>query len=171
MSKSAEKYRAMSLAYATGDLGRPKIKIPKEKKKREKKPKARVDEGPRQWPSATPMAREYSSAITKRTPGECAMKTLLQETLGARGVRFAEQVPILNYIADFYVFSKRTVIEVDGEYHFFRVAYDRKRTKEMNQKNIKVIRFTNHEVITRPDRVRNMILQDLFGSEHVLHEY
>lgn len=66
------------------------------------------------------------------------------------GVKFRRQVSIGRYIADFYSFEKTIVIEIDGESHFesiMAIKYDERRTRYIESKGIKVIRFRNEEVL------------------------
>ncbi len=71
------------------------------------------------------------------------------------GLKFRRQHPIDIFIADFYCHEKRLVIEVDGEIHNTpdNKIYDLNRTDELNNHNIKVIRFTNHQVINNVKEV------------------
>ncbi len=71
------------------------------------------------------------------------------------GLKFRRQHPIDIFIADFYCHEKRLVIEVDGEIHNTpdNKIYDLSRTDELNNHNIKVIRFTNHQVINNVKEV------------------
>jgi very-short-patch-repair endonuclease len=60
------------------------------------------------------------------------------------------QHPIGNFIADFYCHEFKLVIEVDGAYHSQDDPsdYDQGRSYELEELGIKVLRFTNEEVIT-----------------------
>ncbi len=51
------------------------------------------------------------------------------------------------YIADFYCYQNRLVIEIDGAYHKYQKRKDELRTEVINQLGIKVIRFKNDDVI------------------------
>lgn len=64
--------------------------------------------------------------------------------------RVYRQRPILHYIADFYCARLKLVIEIDGDSHFLDsgIEYDIERTKIFNNIGIKVIRFTNKEVLS-----------------------
>ena len=59
------------------------------------------------------------------------------------------QKPISHFIVDFYCPKLKLVIEIDGESHFTEEgkAYDRKRTKILESYELRVIRFTNHQVL------------------------
>ena len=80
-----------------------------------------------------------------------------------KGCKFRRQHPIADYIADFYCFELGLVIEVDGEYHMTKEqkAYDEERTCRLNELKIKVIRFTNREVVERLDFVLQEIEKHL----------
>ena len=67
------------------------------------------------------------------------------------GFKFRRQHPLQNYIADFYCFERKLVIEIDGKGHLVdeQAKYDKRRTDELGLYGIKVIRFTNEEVRTK----------------------
>ena len=62
------------------------------------------------------------------------------------------------YIADFASRSERLVIELDGDTHGDREAYDAARTRALEQRGYRVIRFTNADVMTNLDGVLRTIL-------------
>ncbi|UZD38744.1 endonuclease domain-containing protein [Capnocytophaga ochracea] len=64
------------------------------------------------------------------------------------GVEFKRQVPILEYIVDFYCQELRLVIEVDGNTHDFRYVEDKTRQKEIEKWGVTFIRFSNEEIKT-----------------------
>jgi very-short-patch-repair endonuclease len=92
------------------------------------------------------------------TPAE---KLLWQELKGNKinGRHFRRQHPIYRYIADFYCHKEKLVIEVDGSYHNNpeQRDYDKNRDATMNEYDIKVLRFTNEEILTRLDNVLERI--------------
>ncbi len=59
------------------------------------------------------------------------------------------QRPIAFFIVDFYCAALKLVIEVDGDSHFTEEgqAYDARRTEILTGYGLKVIRFTNDEVL------------------------
>ena len=63
------------------------------------------------------------------------------------GYKFKRQVPIENYIVDFICHEKRLIIELDTGQHQEMAAYDERRTKALNKKGFKVLRFWNHDVL------------------------
>src|SRR5688572_4406273 len=62
------------------------------------------------------------------------------------GVRFKAQHPMMNFIVDFYSYSLKLVIELDGPIHQFKIAYDAERTQIIEKAGNLVIRFTNEQV-------------------------
>jgi very-short-patch-repair endonuclease len=79
------------------------------------------------------------------------------------GVRFRRQHPIYSYVVDFYCHSHRLVVEVDGPIHETEEnkSYDASRTEGFREFDIKVLRFTNKEVIDDVERVIEIIKQTL----------
>lgn len=64
----------------------------------------------------------------------------------ALGVEFHWQVPILEYIVDFYCHELRLAIEVDGSIHRYKEQKDLKRQHCMERYDVTFIRFTNEEI-------------------------
>ena len=64
-------------------------------------------------------------------------------------MKFTRQKPLGTYIADFYCASRQLVIELDGDTHYTGKAqrYDERRTEGLGLYGIRVIRFTNAEVM------------------------
>ena len=65
-----------------------------------------------------------------------------------QGIRFRRQKVIGHYIADFASREPMLVIEIDGDTHAEQEAYDRARTAYFEEQGYRVIRFTNHDVLT-----------------------
>ena len=63
--------------------------------------------------------------------------------------RVLRQRPIDHFIIDFYCPSLKLVIEVDGDSHFTAEGkkYDQERTQQLESYGLKVIRFTNQQVL------------------------
>ena len=74
------------------------------------------------------------------------------------GVKFQRQVVLAPYIADFAARSERLVIELDGDTHGGREAYDGARTRALKDRGYRVLRFTNADVMTNLDGVLHAIL-------------
>ena len=64
-----------------------------------------------------------------------------------------------NFIADFYCHAAKLVIELDGSQHYEEQhkKYDDFRTEILEGYNLKVIRFTNHQINTNFRGVCNYI--------------
>src|SRR6476620_5961454 len=73
------------------------------------------------------------------------------------GVRFRKQHPVGDYIADFYCHEFKLVIEVDGKIHDNQKEYDDMRDRELGALGLKVIRFTNAEVVANIEGVLGKI--------------
>jgi len=71
------------------------------------------------------------------------------------GFKFRRQHPIDKYIADFYCHETKLIIEVDGEIHLNndQIVYDKIRTEELESLGLRVIRFTNRQVLDKIDHV------------------
>ena len=71
------------------------------------------------------------------------------ENLKFPKVRYKRQHPILYFIADFYCHKAKLIIEVDGGYHDIpeQYLYDKNRDSELEALGLKVIRFTNEQVL------------------------
>jgi very-short-patch-repair endonuclease len=80
-------------------------------------------------------------------------------------VRFKCQHPIDIFIADFYCHKLRMVVEVDGEIHENpeRMEYDLARAFELNKYGIKIIRFSNKEVIENIENVIERIKTEILS--------
>lgn len=71
-----------------------------------------------------------------------------------QGTKFRRQVVIGPHIADFACRAPtKLVVEVDGDTHADREAYDDARTANLNGKEYSVLRFTNTDVLTNLDGV------------------
>ena len=66
-------------------------------------------------------------------------------------IRFQRQKAIDNFIADFYCHKAKLVIEIDGSGHFTDggIQKDVFRTEILKGYDLKVLRFTNHQINTR----------------------
>ena len=66
------------------------------------------------------------------------------------GIGFRRQVPIKNYIADFACHAAKLVVELDGGQHFSDQSEraDAARTAVIEARGFRVLRFSNHDVMT-----------------------
>ena len=81
-----------------------------------------------------------------------------------RGVQFRRQHPIEPYIVDFCAIRQRLVIELDGGQHNENAAADETRTKFLESRGYRVLRFWNHEVFLQLEAVMQVIYEAL-GEE------
>ncbi len=75
------------------------------------------------------------------------------------GVQFYRQKPLADFIVDFFCPKAGLVIEVDGRQHEDKdhAERDQYRDKVLGQLNLRVLRFSNHEVLHSTDRVVQQI--------------
>ena len=80
---------------------------------------------------------------------------LWYDFLSKHEIRFQRQKVIDTFIADFYCSKANLIIEIDGSQHFTPSGkrYDTLRTEILAKHNLKVIRFTNHQIDTNFDGV------------------
>jgi adenine-specific DNA-methyltransferase len=76
------------------------------------------------------------------------------------GFKFRRQHPIAGYIADFACIEARLVIELDGGQHADARAYDETRTRRIEAKGYRVLRFWNNDVLSKRETVLEMILRE-----------
>ena len=83
------------------------------------------------------------------TPAEKMLWKLLRNRK-FKGLKFRRQHPIDKYIVDFICVEKKLVVEADGEIHkkADQIKYDRERTADLESHGLKVIRFTNDEILS-----------------------
>jgi very-short-patch-repair endonuclease len=83
------------------------------------------------------------------------------------GKKFYIQYPIFHdmtgketfFVADFFCFGEKLIIELDGKYHNYRLKEDEERTKILNYLGLQVIRFSNDEILNDLDGVLNQIIK------------
>ena len=92
-------------------------------------------------------------------------ETLLWKRINDKKIlwcRFKAQHPIDIFIADFYCHALQLVVELDGEIHNNRIRreYDIGRTAELERFEIKVIRYSNDEVLNDIEKVIYDIMRE-----------
>jgi very-short-patch-repair endonuclease len=105
--------------------------------------------------------RQFARALRKHpTRAEDILWTQLR---GSRfdGAKFRRQVPIDQYVVDFYCHAAKLVVELDGKQHEWFADYDSGRTEILERLGIRVIRFTNDEVCNDLDAVLARIRAEL----------
>ncbi len=73
------------------------------------------------------------------------------------------QKPIADFIVDFYCAHLKLVIEVDGDSHYENdsMDYDARRTNQMEILGLRVLRFTNREVMHEFESVCERIWEEI----------
>jgi very-short-patch-repair endonuclease len=71
------------------------------------------------------------------------------------GLRFRKQHPVDRFILDFFCYEHKLAVEIDGDSHAEpgQHAYDQARTDWLTGHGIRVLRFTNREVVNNIDGV------------------
>jgi len=80
-----------------------------------------------------------------------------------KGYKFYRQKVIGNYIVDFYCPRAKLVIELDGGQHFMDegIERDKERDRYLSSLGLKVLRFTDKEVINELSSVLEKIYENL----------
>ncbi|NLN79313.1 MAG: endonuclease domain-containing protein [Armatimonadetes bacterium] len=74
--------------------------------------------------------------------------------------KFRRQHPIDCYIVDFACERCRLVVELDGDSHFYREKQDANRTRVLEARGYKVVRFNNTDVLRNVEGVLEVILRE-----------
>jgi very-short-patch-repair endonuclease len=93
-----------------------------------------------------PKLKEFARTLRKNsTLAEILLwKNIKQKALG---VQFHRQVPMLDYIVDFYCHEIRLAIEVDGSSHDFNYFNDADRQNKLEAYGVQFLRFSNKDVL------------------------
>ena len=85
-------------------------------------------------------------------------------------MRFKAQHPISQFIVDFYCHKVKLVVEIDGEIHNTKEnkEYDSNRTFELNKFGLKVLRYTNEQVIYQIEDVIESLKVNISKREDIL---
>ncbi len=77
--------------------------------------------------------------------------------------KFRRQEPIGKYIVDFVSLEKELIIEIDGGQHNQEreIEKDETRTKWLERKGFRVLRFWNNDVLLNIDGVTSKILETI----------
>ncbi len=110
-------------------------------------------------PMANPSSLEHRRAKQLRR-NQTDTERKLWTRLRARqlnGMKFRRQHPIGCYIVDFCCVECRLIVEADGGHHVSQVEADRRRTKFLEDRGYRILRFWDHEVLTDLDVVLEQI--------------
>ena len=80
-----------------------------------------------------------------------------------KGYQFYRQKPIGDYIVDFYCPRAKLVVEIDGSQHLVgeTIQYDRIRDDCLSSLGLRVVRFTNTEVLINIKGVVESIIENM----------
>ena len=84
------------------------------------------------------------------------------------GWKFRRQLPVGQYIVDFACLELRLIIEIDGGQHAEQVPYDLGRTRFLQSKGYRVVRFWNNEVLGNIEGVLEALTLTLSQREREL---
>ncbi len=84
--------------------------------------------------------------------------------------KFLKQKPILNYILDFHCSKLLLGIELDGESHNEQMSYDKQRSESINKIGIKIIRYSNYDVLSNLDGVYFDLIKQIKIRERELEQ-
>ncbi len=109
--------------------------------------------------NTTEKARILRKNMTKQ---ERILWTFLRKK-NINNLKFRRQYPIGNYIVDFICNEKKLIIEIDGGQHNENknITYDQERTKYLESKAYKVIRFWNNDIDNNIEEVYLDILKHM----------
>ena len=83
-----------------------------------------------------------------------------------RGAKFRRQVPIYGAVVDFYCAEQRLIVEADGGGHFEPGKWeeDRGRDEKMRLLGVRVLRFSNDQVLFELEGVLQVIWDAVVGG-------
>jgi very-short-patch-repair endonuclease len=89
---------------------------------------------------------------------------LIKGVAESRGIKIYKQRQIQNFIVDFYIPKLKIVIEIDWETHFDEawIAYDEERTQILEWLWLRVLRFTNKDIMENFDGVCRELEKELW---------
>jgi very-short-patch-repair endonuclease len=86
-----------------------------------------------------------------------ATELLMAQMLGRLGYNYKFQVVMLGYIPDFYIRRHKLVLEVDGDVHKNRQAYDATRDQAFRSRGFHVLRIHARELLDNPDLLESSL--------------
>ena len=75
------------------------------------------------------------------------------------GVKFRRQQPVGPFIVDFLSLEAAVIVEVDGSQH--QETVDASRTRFLERRGFRVLRFWNHDALVRTESVLEVILANV----------
>ena len=111
---------------------------------------------------------QHRARRMRRQPTDAERKLwLLLRDRRLSGFKFRRQVPVDHYVLDFFCEEASLAVELDGDQHAEAdaVAYDERRTKRLEERHIRVLRFTSRETLRDVYAVAKTILRVLTGAD------
>ena len=99
---------------------------------------------------------------------KCLWTFLRAKRLG--GYKFRRQHLVYPFIVDFVCLEKKLIIELDGGQHAVQHHYDELRTKRLESKGYRVMRFWNNTVLKETQNVLQTILIALEQPKSLLSQ-
>ena len=107
----------------------------------------------------------------RETPTEKMLWSLLRNRQLIKH-KFLRQYPICvtaygynrYYIADFYCYKAKLIIEADGPVHLLKQDYDRNRDLILSSLGLTVLRFENNQILNDTQAVLNTITKALLNN-------
>jgi len=92
-----------------------------------------------------PKLKEFAKQLSKNST--LSEVLFWQKVKGkSLGVEFHRQVPLLEYIIDFYCHELKLAIEIDGDSHLYKYNYDQRRQGQLEKYEVVFLRFTDLEI-------------------------
>jgi very-short-patch-repair endonuclease len=121
---------------------------------------ARLDRAP----PTSPMRKYAQQSRAEPTKAEQKLCWHLRHRLPLRGMHFRRQVQFGRYIADFVSHKTKLVIEVDGGQHAEHLVADAERSKFIEAKGYRVLRFWNNDVLSNVGAVLEEIERAIIAT-------
>jgi len=109
---------------------------------------------------ATKTMRNIARDLRQRqTPAEEILwEALRKNRLGGLGFRRQHPVANTSYVVDFFCYSEKLIVELDGKIHQFQQKQDAQRQTELEALGYRVLRFSNESIINDLENVLVEIL-------------
>ena len=113
----------------------------------------------------------YNQTLTARarenrknpTPAEKKLWYEVLQNGRLSGFKFIRQKPLDEFIVDFYCASLMLAIEIDGDSHAEQAGYDEYRTHKLNALGVRVVRYTNADVMNNLEGVYADLVMQVTG--------
>jgi len=100
----------------------------------------------------SPAARDLSRRLRKN-PTKVEIKFWKLVKSSSLNIVLRRQLPILDYVVDFYIKELGLAIEIDGKYHDDQFLEDATRQGRIEELGVRFMRFSNDDVLNKPNEV------------------